>query len=75
MNSGQKNFEIRLADLEVMEGDVVLLQEWDPKTKKYTNRKIKRKINYILKTKDLPFWTKEEVDKHGFQVWALEEKC
>lgn len=71
VKSGKKNFEIRLADFKVKEGDVLVLEEWDPKTKKYTGRKIKKKVNYVLKTKDLKFWSKKEINKFGFWVVGL----
>ena len=65
---GDKNFEVRLADFECNEGDVLLLREWDPEKKDYTGRTIEKKITYIIKTKDLSFWSKKEVEKYGFQI-------
>ena len=65
----EKNFDVRLADFKCSEGDILLLREWDPKTQKYAERSIKRKVKFILKTKDLEkFWDKNEVEKYGFQV-------
>ena len=58
---GEKNFEIRLADWECNKGDVLVLKEWNPKTKGYTGRVIEKEVNYVLKTKDIDFWPKEEV--------------
>jgi len=69
--SGQKNYEVRLADWECKEGDTLVLEEWDPKTKKYTGRKIEKKVSYVIKTKDCQFWPKEDIDKYGFQVIGL----
>ena len=45
---GKKKFELRLGDFEVEEGDVLVLEEWDPKTKEYLpfqniSQRIKRK--------------------------------
>lgn len=40
---GKKKFEVRLADFDVKEGNTLILEEYDPKTKKYTGRTIKRK--------------------------------
>ncbi|MGB9706473.1 MAG: DUF3850 domain-containing protein [Microgenomates group bacterium] len=70
--SGKKKFELRLADFEIKPGDWLLLKEWDPKTQKYTGRKIKKKVAYVLKTKNLPFWNKEVVKKFGYQIIQLE---
>lgn len=66
--SGEKTFDVRLADWKCNIGDVLVLKEWNPKTKQFTGRKIEKKINYILKTKDSKFFNKEEIEKYGFQV-------
>lgn len=66
--SGNKTFELRLADWKCKTGDILILKEWDPKTKKFTGRMIEKKVAYILKTKNQKFWTKKEVDKYGFQI-------
>ena len=71
--NGRKKFDLRLADFECNEGDTLILEEWNPETKKYTGRKIEKKISYVLKTKELGFWKKEDVDKFGFQVISLED--
>ncbi|TSC67589.1 MAG: ASCH domain protein [Parcubacteria group bacterium Gr01-1014_73] len=71
--SGKKKFELRLADFTVNEGDTLVLEEWDPKTKKYTGRKIEKRVSYVLKFKtDELFWSKEEIEKHGLQIISLE---
>ena len=70
--SGKKNFEVRLADFEVNEGDVLILEEWDPERKEYTGRKIEKKVKYLAKTKDFPFWKEEDIEKYGFQIIGLE---
>lgn len=69
--SGDKNFEFRLADFQCKVGDILILKEWDPKIKKETGRAIEKKITYILKTKELKFWTKKEIEKYGYQVLSL----
>ncbi len=69
---GKKTFEIRLADWGCKEGDILILREWDPKTKKYTGRKIEKKVTYVLKTKDMNFWPKEDVEKYGYQVISFQ---
>jgi len=68
----EKNFDVRLADFKCSPGDVLVLKEWDPKLKNYTGRVIKRKIKFVLKTKDLEkFWSKKEIQKHGFMVMGF----
>jgi len=65
---GDKKFELRLADFECKPGDILVLMEWDPQTNKYTGNKIEKEISYVAKTKNQTFWTKEQVDKYGFQI-------
>jgi len=71
VQSGEKSFDVRLADWECKPGDVLVLKEWDPKTKKYTGRVLEKTVTYVSKTKDFKFFTKQEVDKFGYQVIAL----
>lgn len=69
--SGKKKFELRLADFKIKEGDILILEEWDPRKKEYTGRKIETTATYVLKTKDCPFWSDEEIKKYGLQVIQL----
>ncbi len=66
--SGKKNFELRLNDFEVNEGDVLVLEEWDPKTKQYTGRKIEKTIEYVLKFSLDDFGQQKEIEEKGMQV-------
>jgi ribosomal protein S17 len=52
---GKKNFEVRLADFDCKEGDILVLREWDPKRKEYTGRVIEKKVTYVARTKDFGF--------------------
>jgi len=73
IKTGKKNYELRLADWECKEGDVLILKEWNPKTKTYTGRKIEKKVSYVGKFKiDKLFWPEEEIKKHGIQIISLE---
>ncbi|MFA6423295.1 MAG: DUF3850 domain-containing protein [Patescibacteria group bacterium] len=72
--SGEKKLELRLADFEVNKGDILVLEEWDKDTKSYTGRKVEATANYILKTKDVNFWPKEEIEKYGYQIIQFEIK-
>ncbi len=65
---GVKPYELRLADFECNPGDVLVLREWDPETREYTGRVLEKEVTYVLKTKDLKFWPKEEVEKLGYQI-------
>ena len=66
--SGKKNFDLRLDDFPCSEGDILVLEEWNPETKQYTGRKIEKKISCVVKTKELKFWKKADVDRLGLQV-------
>ena len=69
VKSGEKTFDVRLNDFKCKKGDTLILREWDPKTKKYTGRSLEKKVSFVITTKELAkFWTKEEIEKYGFQV-------
>ncbi len=71
--SGKKNFEVRLNDFDISEGDTFVLEEWDPKTKSYTGRSIEKKVTYVRKFKiDSLFWPEEEIKEKGLQVISIE---
>lgn len=65
---GTKNVELRLADFECKLGDVLVLREWDPKTREYTGRVLEKEVKYVMRTKDQHYWSKEEVERYGFQI-------
>ena len=65
---GKKNFDLRLNDEEINEGDILILKEYDSTKKEYTGRELKKKVKFTLKTKDLNFWDKDKIDELGFVV-------
>ena len=69
--NGEKDFEVRLNDYEYNIGDVLLLREWNPENKTYTGKSIEKTIKYIAKTKDMKYWTEEEIQKNGFVILGL----
>ena len=68
VKSGKKKFELRLADFRIKKGDVLVLEEWDPKAKKYTGRKIRKKVKYTLRFKLNDFGQEKEIKKKGLYV-------
>jgi hypothetical protein len=72
VKSGKKQFDVRLDDFKCREGDALVLEEWNPQTQKYTGRSLTKKVGYVMKTKNLKFWPKEDVEKYGYQVIQLE---
>ncbi len=65
---GTKMFEVRLADFTCSEGDILLLKEYNPETKEFTGRTIQKVVTSICNTKNIPFWSEEEIREHGLQV-------
>jgi hypothetical protein len=70
--SGKKNAEIRLADFSLRAGDMLILEEYDPKKKKYTGRKISKKVRTFLRIDVAKMHSLEEIRKNGFYLMELE---
>lgn len=69
--SGDKNFDVRLGDTKIEKDDVLVLLEKNPTTNKLTGRKIEKTVTLVRNTKDINHWSKEEVEKYGFQIIAF----
>jgi len=69
--NGEKNFDLRIAEFDCEIGDVLVLREWDPDTKDYTGRQLEKTITFVMKTKDLKFWSQEDIDELGFVVMSF----
>jgi hypothetical protein len=59
---------LRIADFECNVGDTLLLREWDPQTKDYTGREMKKEATYVIKTKDIALFKPEDIKKYGYQI-------
>lgn len=68
VKSGKKKFELRLADFDINNGNILVLEEWNPETKQYTGRKIEKKVSYVLKFDLDDFGQKQEIEKKGLYV-------
>lgn len=68
---GRKKFELRLADFEIKEGDILILREWDPAKKAYTGRILEKTAGYVLKVDGLKYYSQEEIDRYGYQIISL----
>ncbi|MDP2736972.1 MAG: DUF3850 domain-containing protein [bacterium] len=66
--SGDKKFELRLADWECNIGDTLVLREWNSETKEYTGRQIEKEVACVVKSKDLIMFSDEDIEKYGWQV-------
>ncbi len=69
--SGEKQFELRLADFELKAGDVLVLEEYDPKTKAYTGRKIEKRCRSVMKVNPMEFYSADEIKRHGLYLIGL----
>ena len=75
VKSGKKKAELRLADFAIGEGDTLVLEEWDPKTKEYTGRTIEKHVTYVSRfdaKKLKQLWPNEDPFETGLQIISLE---
>lgn len=72
IKSGKKKFELRLADFEVEEGDLFILQEWNPGVKEYTGRELEVKASYVLKFDMDKFGQAKEIKEKGLYIIQFE---
>jgi ribosomal protein S17 len=66
--SGEKTFDARLANFTCKPGDILILEEYDPKLKKYTGRKIEKKVTFVLNTKTQKYWSQSDIKNIGLQL-------
>jgi len=45
---GRKTFEVRKNDRDFQEGDILVLREYDPKTKQYTGQTLEVEVTFVL---------------------------
>ena len=70
--SGKKKYDFRLADFDISEGDLLVLKEWDKKTRNFTGREIEKKVLYVGKTKGDTTWSQADIDTYGCQIISFE---
>ncbi|MDR1197267.1 MAG: NUDIX domain-containing protein [Candidatus Nomurabacteria bacterium] len=81
ITSGQKTFELRVADFECEAGDILILDEYeyenddDTLARRPTGRSLRKKVGWVGKTKEA-VWSKRpdvatDAEKYGFQVISL----
>jgi hypothetical protein len=75
MGKNKNHFEVRLADFKIKEGDYMILKEWNPKTKRYTGKKLKFSVGSTLKLpKDMEkFYSRKDIKKYGFFIIELKK--
>lgn len=74
IKSCDRIFQVRLADFKIKKGDVFVLMEWNPKTKKYTGRKVTKKVGSVLEIpKDMRrFYSEKDIKRYGLYVMELD---
>jgi hypothetical protein len=73
LQNGEFHFDVRLADFKCNRGDTINYREWDPETNSYTGREVVREVTHCLSTKELDYWTNEEIAQYGFNVIRLKK--
>jgi hypothetical protein len=80
IETGKKKYELRLAEFDLEEGDILKLEEWteqgwdgDKKERKPTGRYLEKKVTFFRKV-DLEKWIENqpEIVKEGFYVIQFE---
>ena len=74
MLDGKKTVDVRLADFDLNEGDILVFEESNPETKEYTGRVLKKKVKNLNKIKLTEFHSVEDIEKHGHWVIELENE-
>ena len=74
VKSGEKRFEVRLADFVCKPGDVLVLQEQYENSKELTGRELSCEVLFRFNTKDMEkFHSKQEIEKYGLMVLSIKE--
>jgi len=68
---GEKTAELRLADFEINEGDILILEEWDPETKQYTGRSLQKRVRNLNKVNLKDFHNAEEILNNDYWIIDL----
>ncbi|MBU0907719.1 MAG: DUF3850 domain-containing protein [Nanoarchaeota archaeon] len=72
MVNGKMNCELRLADFDLNEGDTLVFEEFNPKTKEYTGRTVNKKVKNLIKFNPFESYSKEAIEKFGLYQIDLE---
>ena len=70
VKSGKKKFEVRLGNKNINEGDKLIIIQRDENGNPTKNKLIK-KAGHIEITKNLTFWSEDEINKYGFKIIQL----
>ena len=73
IKAGTKNVEVRLADFKVKRGDVLVLREWDPKTKRYTGKVLSKTASAVRWFDIYDYYSPKEIKKYGLYQIELKK--
>lgn len=68
-----KSFDFRLADFDCRPGDTLVLQEWDPQTKTYTGRELRKTVTSVIKQHDLEVWPDDQAKRYGYYIISFKQ--
>ena len=71
VSKGEKNADIRLADFELKNGDILILKEWDPLRQRYTGRSISKIVKNVTKVNLSAFWDIKRIKNNGVYLIEL----
>ncbi len=66
--SRKKRFDVRLADFTIRKGDTFVLAEYDPRKRRYTGKRVRKRVRNIMKFDPMRFWSAKELKKHGLYI-------
>lgn len=66
---GRKHVQARVADFRVKKGDTIVFEEWNPRTRKYTGRKLRRKVREVHRFRLNEFGQKRPISRKG--LWLI----
>jgi len=73
--TGERTFDLRLADFDCKPYDMLVLREYDPEQQKYSGRKVEKRVTSVLHIKSMAdlekWWKKEDIAKHGIYILAF----
>jgi len=70
--SGKKKIEVRLADFDVTEGDILVLEEYNPETGEYTGRNIRKTVKFLTKFDPMKTYSEEQLKEYGLYLMEIE---
>lgn len=68
VKAGKKTVQARVADFKVKPRDVLVLEEWNPKTRKYTGRKLRKTVKEVHRFRLTDYGQRRLIEKKGLYL-------